>query len=146
MTININNAVTEVLGISSLYQLINSAEQLGSPCLLLIFTQPDTALGSDEKEKEAVKSFLANAPFMSAVVSDDEISDELISASDIVLKASEVSEYTEKLFKDKSQKQISEITACFTAARNSSAEEVLNIESRAFYRLMAEKNGGNSNA
>lgn len=146
MTINNNNAVTEILGIDSLYRLINSAEQFGSARLLLIFTQPDTVLGADDAEKKAVKSFLSNAPFMSAVVSDDEISDELISAADLVLKASEINEYTEKLFKDKSFKQISEITACFTAARNSSAEKVLELESKAFYRLMADKNGGNSNA
>ena len=145
MTIKNNGIVTEVCGISSLYQLTEIKEQLGEPCLLIIYTDISTVLGDDDAQKAAARDLLANAPFMSAVASDDEINSEISSAADLVLKASEAEEYTEKLFKDKTKKQVSEITACFTAARKASAEEVLTIESRAFYRLMADKNGGNSN-
>ena len=145
MTIANKDIVTEVCRISSLYQLLDQKEQLGEPCLIMIFVDSKTVLGSNDTEKAAVRDLLANAPFMSAVVSDDEICDELSSAADFVLKASNAQEYTEKLFKDKTKKQIAEITACFTAARKGSAEDVLNVESRAFYRLMADKNGGNSN-
>ena len=145
MTIANKDIITEVCQISSLYQLLDQREQLGEPCLIMIFVNSKTVLGSNDTEKAAVRSLLSNAPFMSAIVSDDEISDELSSAADLVLKASNAQEYTEKLFKDKTKKQVAEITACFTAARKGSAEDVLNVESRAFYRLMADKNGGNSN-
>lgn len=145
MTIANKDIITEVCRISSLYQLLDQREQLGEPCLIMIFVDSKTVLGSNGTEKAAVRDFLENAPFMSAVVSDDEISDELSSAADLVLKASNAQEYTEKLFKDKTKKQIAEITACFTAARKGSAEDILAVESKAFYRLMADKNGGNSN-
>lgn len=145
MTITNHGIVTKVCRINSLYELLNNTEQFGEPCLLMIFTDCNTVLGADDAEKAAVKEFLENAPFMSAVVSDDDVNSELASAADLVLKASEADEYTEKLFKDKTKKQVAEITACFTAARKASAEEVLTVESRAFYRLMADKNGGACN-
>ena len=91
-------------------------------------------------DEEAKKLYIPGSPVFDRIVS--------AAGRDILDEKGQPdrARFSEKLFKDKSQKQISEITACFTAARNSSAEEVLNIESRAFYRLMAEKNGGNSNA
>ena len=101
-------------------------------------------LGNDDSEKTAVKEFLSEAPFISAVVSDSADS-ELAASADMFIKSEEVDEYVEKLFKDKTKKQIQEINACFTVARNSPAAKVLEIESKAFYRLMANKNGGNSN-
>ena len=145
MTISKTEIITSVCQISSLYQLLGSKEQLGEPCLLLIHTDSSTVLGADDSEKAAVKEFLSEAPFMSAVVSESGADSELSSAADMSIKAEEADEYVEKLYKDKTKKQIQEINACFTAARKSPAEEVLGIESRAFYRLMADKNGGSSN-
>jgi len=145
MTINKTEIITSVCQISSLYQLLDAREQLGEPCLLLIHTDNGTVLGSDDSEKAAVRKFLAEAPFMSAVVSDGSADSETAGAADMFIKADEADEYVEKLYKDKTKKQITEINACFIAARKAPAEEVLSIESKAFYRLMADKNGGNSN-
>ena len=61
------------------------------------------------------------------------------------IKAEEADEFVEKIFRDKTKKQIQEINACFIAARKAPAEKVLELESRAFYRLMADKNGGGAN-
>ncbi len=144
MTITNNEITAKVSQISSLYQLLDNKEQLGEPCLLLIYTGSSTVLGADDNEKSAVKAFLADAQFMSAIVSEDEPSEELRAAADMCIKADEADEFVEKLFKDKTKKQIQEINACFIAARKAPAEKVLEIESRAFYRLMADKNGGGS--
>ena len=145
MTI-INNEITaRVSQISSLYQLLENKEQLGEPCLLLICTDGSTVLGADDKEKSAVREFLADAQFMTSIVSEGEPSDELRAAADMCIKAEEADEFVEKIFKDKTKKQITEINACFIAARRAPAEKVLETESRAFYRLMADKNGGAAN-
>lgn len=145
MTINKNEITAKVSQISSLYQLLDSKEQLGEPCLLLIYTDSSTVLGADDSEKSAVKAFLADAQFMSAIVSEGEPSEELRAAADMCIKAEEADEFVEKIFKDKTKKQIQEINACFIAARKAPAEKVLELESRAFYRLMADKNGGGAN-
>ena len=145
MTITNNEITAKVSQISSLYQLLENKEQLGKPCLLLICTDSSTVLGADDKEKTAVKDFLADAQFISAIVSEGEPSEELRAAADLCIKSEEADEYIKKLFKDKTKKQIQEINACFTAARKAPAEKVLEIESRAFYRLMADKNGGAAN-
>lgn len=145
MTINKNEITAKVSQISSLYQLLDSKEQLGEPCLLLIYTGSSTVLGADDSEKSAVKAFLSDAQFMSAIVSEGEPSEELRAAADMCIKAEEADEFVEKIFKDKTKKQIQEINACFIAARKAPAEKVLELESRAFYRLMADKNGGGAN-
>ena len=145
MTIINTETTARVSQISSLYQLLENKEQLGEPCLLLIYTDSSTVLGADDSEKSAVKTFLTDAQFMSAVVSEGEPSEELKAAADMCIKAEEADEFVEKIFKDKTKKQIQEINACFTAARKAPAEKVLEIESRAFYRLMADKNGGGAN-
>lgn len=145
MTINKNEITAKVSQISSLYQLLDSKEQLGEPCLLLIYTDSSTVLGADDSEKSAVKAFLSDAQFMSAIVSEGEPSEELRAAADMCIKADEADEFVEKIFKDKTKKQIQEINACFIAARKAPAEKVLELESRAFYRLMADKNGGGAN-
>lgn len=145
MTITNNGIIAKICQISSLYQLLEAREQLGEPCLLLICAGEDTVLGTDSREKDEVRSFLKSAPFMSAVVCGEDADAELTGAADLRLSASEAEEYTEKLFKDKTKKQIQEINACFIAARTAPAEKVLETESRAFYRLMAEKNGGAAN-
>ncbi|WP_303805239.1 hypothetical protein [Ruminococcus flavefaciens] len=144
MTINKNEITAKVSQISSLYQLLDSKEQLGEPCLLLIYTDSSTVLGADDSEKSAVKAFLSDAQFMSAIVSEGEPLEELRAAADMCIKAEEADEFVEKIFKDKTKKQIQEINACFIAARKAPAEKVLELESRAFYRLMADKNGGGS--
>lgn len=145
MTINKNEITAKVSQISSLYQLLDSKEQLGEPCLLLIYTDSSTVLGADDSEKSAVKAFLSDAQFMSAIVSEGEPSEELRAAADMCIKAEEADEFVEKIFKDKTKKQIQEINACFIAARKAPAEKVLELESRAFYRLMADKNEGGAN-
>ena len=145
MTINKNEITAKVSQISSLYQLLDSKEQLGEPCLLLIYTDSSTVLGADDSEKSAVKAFLSDAQFMSAIVSEGEPSEELRAAADMCIKAEEADEFVEKIFKDKTKNQIQEINACFIAARKAPAEKVLELESRAFYRLMADKNGGGAN-
>jgi hypothetical protein len=145
MTITNNEITAKVSQISSLYQLLDSKEQLGEPCLLLIYTDSSTVLGADDSEKSAVKAFLSDAQFMSAIVSEGEPSEELRAAADMCIKAEEADEFVEKIFKDKTKKQIQEINACFIAARKAPAEKVLELESRAFYRLMADKNGGGAN-
>ena len=145
MTITKDEITARVSQISSLYQLLENKEQLGEPCLLLMYTDSSTVLGADDSEKSAVKTFLTDAQFMSAVVSEGEPSEELKAAADMCIKAEEADEFVEKIFKDKTKKQIQEINACFTAARKAPAEKVLEIESRAFYRLMADKNGGGAN-
>ena len=145
MTINKNEITAKVSQISSLYQLLDSKEQLGEPCLLPIYTDSSTVLGADDSEKSAVKAFLSDAQFMSAIVSEGEPSEELRAAADMCIKAEEADEFVEKIFKDKTKKQIQEINACFIAARKAPAEKVLELESRAFYRLMADKNGGGAN-
>ena len=145
MTITNNGIIVKICQISSLYQLLEAREQLGEPCLLLIYAGGDTVLGRNSEEKAAARSFLENAPFMSAVVSAGDADAELAGAADLRLSASEADEYTEKLFRDKMRKQIEEINACFIAARTAPAEKVLDMESRAFYRLMTDRNGGAAN-
>lgn len=142
MTITKNDITAEVSHIGSLYELLGQREQIGDPCLLIIRADESTVLGADETEKSEVREYLARASFMSAVVSEDNDRSELSEAADMVITPQEAEDFAEKLFKDKTKKQIQEINSCFTAARTATAEEVLGTESRAFYRLMSEKNGG----
>ncbi|WP_019678943.1 hypothetical protein [Ruminococcus flavefaciens] len=141
MTITKNDITAEVSHIGSLYEILGQREQIDDTCLLLIRADESTVLGADETEKSEVREYLARASFMSAVVSEDNDRSELSEAADMVITPQEAEDFAEKLFKDKTKKQIQEINSCFTAARTP-AEEVLGTESRAFYRLMSEKNGG----
>ena len=77
MTITANDIVTKVCQLSSLYQLSQEREQLGEPCLLLIYADGNTSAGNDESEKAEAARFLREADFMSAVVSDGNVSDEM---------------------------------------------------------------------
>ncbi|HRR76682.1 MAG: hypothetical protein IJK31_02090 [Ruminococcus sp.] len=137
MIINKTDIVTKVSELTDLSGLCSA--DLGSPALLIVQLQ-ETA-SPDEKTRD----FLRNAPFITAAVGD--ISDSgLRSVFDLVISDEEAALLPEKLYKDKSRKQIDEINAIFTAARKgASQEELLAMESRAFYRLMADKNGGSSN-
>ena len=145
MTISKNGYAVKVSGISSLYELIAAKEQLDGACLVIVYPQSGTAVGNSEEEISAVREFLKNAGFITAAAYDDNTDIKLTHMFDLRLKSEEADGYTEKLYKDKTEKQIKEINACFTASRTAPAEKVLEMESRAFYRLMADKNGGNSN-
>ncbi len=145
MTVNKNGYAVKVTDISSLYELVGAAEQLSSACLVIVYPQSSTVVGNTEEEISAVRELLRSADFITAAAFDDDADEKLAHEFDLRLKSSEVDEYVEKLFKDKAEKQIKEINACFTASRTAPAEKVLEIESKAFYRLMADKNGGNSN-
>lgn len=145
MTINKNGYTAAVSQLSSLFQLTEAVEELKDSCLVIVYPQADTVVGSSSGEISAVKELFAKASFITAIACGDDTNEELADVFDLRLKSEEIDEYVEKLFKDKTKKQITEINACFTASRTSPAEKVLEIESRAFYRLMADKNGGNSN-
>ena len=134
----------EMRGLSSLYQLLSAEELRSDVCLLIIYPDCGAVLGRSEEEKSAVRRFLAEAPFMTAAVCGDDTDKELSAAADIRISSSEAEDYAERLFDGKSVAQIREITACFAAARTAPAKKVLDLESRAFYRLMAPADGGGS--
>lgn len=130
--------VTEVSGITSLGELIGA--DLGSPCMLIVH---GSSISADIDNKDIV-DFLTNIQCVTALA-DDEPSEELSELFDMVIPEDGIDEWTARLFKDKSKWAADQITACFVKARTGTAEEVLDCESRAFYRLMAVKNGGSSN-
>lgn len=137
MKITENENVTEVRDISDLAGLADA--ELGSPALLIVY--PTENITADE----SAKSFFLDAPFITAAVGDTP-DDDTLSLFDLALTEDEAAELPKKLFKDKSRRQIDEINAIFIAARKgASQEELLAMESKAFYRLMADKNGGGSN-
>lgn len=145
MTIDKTNPyIAKVSQISSLFQLTEEKELLNNFCFVIVFPQDVAVIGNNAEEISAVKEFFVNAPFMTAIACDETTEETFASIFDIRLNTTEVEEYTEKLFKDKTQRQIMEINACFTASRTFTAEKVLELESKAFYRLMTDKNGGNS--
>lgn len=146
MKIDTTEFVTQVQGLKDLSELVENADKLGQPCLLMVYPSENALLTSGKDEK-AIQDFFADAAFMTAVVTDENanISEQAISLFDLKVSSENADEYADKLFNEKTKKQVDEITACFTAARKGSAQEVLDCESRAFYRLMAEKNGGDSN-
>ena len=127
-----NEFYAEISGISALSELVGI--QFGQPSLVIIKGDGISSVG----DINAVTEFFRNAPFMTALAAD--APDENISRFfDMVIPAENIGDYTHKLFKDKNPKQVAAITACFTAARNYNADKVLECESKAFYRLMAEK-------
>ena len=138
MKINKKEFVTEVREALSVSQLCGDTAELGQPCMLIVF-------GGEDFFADA--SFPSDMPYITAFAADDaeSVSDEVRAAFDLVISADGADEYTEKLFKDKTAKQICEINRCFIAARGGSQEDILDCESRAFYRLMAEKHGGSGN-
>lgn len=138
MKINKMDLVTEVREAQSLSQVCGDTAVLGQPCMLIVYGSADFA---------ADASFPEDIPFITAFAADDtdSVSGDVRNAFDLIIAAETADEYTEKLFKDKTAKQIHEINKCFIAARTGSQEDILACESRAFYRLMAEKNGGAGN-
>lgn len=138
MRIEIEGFVTKVSEAASAGEINSSLGKLGSPCMLIVYGGADFL---------AKGGFPADIPFITAFAADDagNVSDDIRKCFDLVIEASGTDEYIKKLFKDKSRKQADEINACFITARNGSQEDILACESRAFYRLMAEKNGGAGN-
>ena len=138
MNINIKEYTTEISGIASLSELMGA--ELGSPCLLIVSGGNISA----EADNTALDDFFRNAPFLTALA-DDQPSEELAKRFVMVIPTEGIDEWTARLFKDKTKWAADQITACFIKARTGTAAEVLDCESRAFYRLMAVKNGGSSN-
>ena len=138
MNINIKEYTSEISGIASLSELMGA--ELGSPCLLIVSGGNISA----EADNTALDDFFRNAPFLTALA-DDQPSEELAKRFDMVIPTEGIDEWTARLFKDKTKWAADQITACFINARTGTAAEVLDCESRAFYRLMAVKNGGSSN-
>ena len=137
MRIEKKEFVTEVRDAVSVSELCKSIKEFGEPCMLIVYM--NSSMVQDA-------GFPSDLPFITAAAVSG---DEECSASkvfDLVIPAEDTEVFTEKLFKDKTKEQIMEINKCFIAARKGSQEEILECESRAFYRLMAAKNGGGSNA
>ena len=138
MKINKKEFVTELSEAASLSEVCSEINAYGEPCLLIVFGDADF---------KADGAFPAELPFITAFAAaePESVSDEVRSCFDLVISSENTDEYTEKLFKDKTKAQINEINKCFITARTGSQEDVLECESRAFYRLMAMKNGGGCN-
>lgn len=124
--------VTEISGFSAFDEL--PAAQTGQPCLLLVHMPEQTDLTPE------VQAFLAEAPFLTALVSDAPDA-EAAAYFDLTIAPAALPEYTEMLFREMTPEQAAEITNCFVIARKGSAQDVLDAESRAFYRLIAAKTG-----
>lgn len=138
MKTEIKEFVTEVRGAGSVTEICGALSSFGEPCMLIVY-------GSGNFSADG--SFPADVPFITAYAAGEgeNVSDGVRAAFDLVISAEGIDEYTGKLFKDKTKWQVNEINKCFIAARTGSQEDVLACESRAFYRLMAAKNGGGSN-
>lgn len=133
----IKEYTTEVSGLISLGTLLDA--ELGSPCLLIV---KDSKISGDISSD--IRAFFTKAPFLTALA-DDAPSEELTALFDMVIPSEGIDEWTARLFKEKSKWAADQITACFVKARTGTAAEVLDCESRAFYRLMAAKIGGGRN-
>lgn len=139
MKIEQTQFVTEITGLTAPAELAGA--QVGQPCLLIIHGD---ALQADADLNE-LHGFLEDAPYLTALAAQQP-SAALAALFDLVIDPADTAGYAEKLFKDMSVFQAREITHCFVTARRGSAADVLEAESRAFYRLIAAKTGGNTNA
>ncbi|SFD15946.1 hypothetical protein [Ruminococcus albus] len=124
-----NELYTEVSKVDMLSELTSA--DLGEPCLLIVHDNGSMRAG-DEAE---VVSFFYDLPYITALASDEPYAD-IAKFFDIVIPAEKACEYAENLFKDKTAFQIREITSCFVTARNGRINDILDAESRAFYRLI----------
>ncbi|SEL29116.1 hypothetical protein [Ruminococcus albus] len=125
-----NELYTDVSNIDKLSELI--CADMGEPCLLIVHDNGSMQAGDEAK----VGSIFSDLPYITAFASDEPYTD-IAKFFDIVIPAEKADEYAENLFKDKTEFQIREITSCFVTARNGSTDDILNAESRAFYRLIA---------
>ena len=138
MKIDIKDFYTQISTLASLDELPSA--DIGKPCLLIVRDNGGIKTG----DEGAVRDFFRKAPFVTALASNEP--DAGVSGFfDMVIPAEGVEDYAAEIFKDKSPMQIREITGCFTAARNGSSQDVLDAESRAFYRLIASITGGIAN-
>ena len=137
MIIKTDEFVTEVSGIASLDELPEA--ELGTPCLLIVHVNGSISAGNSNKTSE----FFVNAPFVTALA-DNEPDSSISGFFDMVIPAENTGEFTAKLFKDKTRFQAEQINTCFIAARKGSQSDILDCESKAFYRLLADKTGGSS--
>ncbi len=131
MKIIINELYTEVCDIDVLSELI--CAEPGEPCLLIVHDNGNMQIGDEAK----VCDFFADLPYITALASDDPDAD-IAKYFDIVIPAENADKYAEILFKDKTEFQIREITSCFVTARNGSRKDILDAESRSFYRLIKQ--------
>lgn len=138
MMIEQTEFITEVRGLSELSELVTA--QLGDPCLVIVYGDASMEI----KLNDALSAFFENAPFLTALASDH-LTDAARALFDIVIPSEGAADYAAALFKDQSRKQAKEITSCFLTARKGTQAEILEAESRAFYRLISEKKGGNAN-
>ncbi len=132
MNILINELYTEICKVDMLSDII--CAELGDPCLLIVHDNGSMQAGDEAK----VRSFFADLPYITALASDRPDAD-IAEFFDILIPADK---YAENLFKDKTAFQIREITRCFVTARNGSTNDVLDAESRSFYRLISHITGG----
>ena len=136
LEVKIYEFVTEIHGLRDMADLPSISDRIGSPALLMVYPE-DNVFCTDD-----VWDFFMESPFITATVGKG-IPDHLIDFFDLKIKEEDAEGYAEKLFKDKTRRQVDLITACFVAARKeASEEELLRLESETFYRLMADKNGG----
>ncbi|MBE6868055.1 MAG: hypothetical protein E7494_04755 [Ruminococcus albus] len=135
MNILINELYTEICKVDMLSDII--CAELGDPCLLIVHDNGIMQAGNKAK----VRSFFADLPYITALASDSPDAD-IAEFFDIVIPADNADKYAENLFKDKTAFQIREITNCFVTAKNGSTNDVLDAESRSFYRLIALIAGG----
>lgn len=138
MMIEQTEFITEVRGLSELSELVTA--QLGDPCLVIVYDDASMVI----EPNEALSAFFENAPFLTAFATDRP-TEALRVLFDIVIPSEGAADYAAALFKDQSKKQAKEITSCFLTARKGTQAEILEAESRAFYRLISEKKGGNAN-
>ena len=124
-----NKLYTDVSNVDKLSKLI--CADLGEPCLLIVHDNSSLQVGDEAN----VCSFFSDLPYITALASDKPYTD-IAKFFDIVIPTVKVGEYADNLFKDKTEFQIREITSCFVTARNGSTDDILNAESRAFYRLI----------
>lgn len=136
MRIENKGFITEVRDAVSVSELCMSIKDLGEPCMLIVYMNSSMVQDAE---------FPSDLPFITAAAVSGDAECSAAKVFDLVIPEEDTAAFTEKLFKDKTEEQIREINKCFIAARKGSQEDILECESRAFYRLMAAKNGGGSN-
>ena len=146
-----------------MYDIYMNRGKIGNPPILLVYTDNTINVSDDEKTKNEINTYFRNAPFVTVLASKDadKLSENVRSLFDIKLSQSgstvcnksdsitainnsnnfeeSVTDYMNKILKDKSEFQVSAIASCFAAARKGNKKDVLAQESYQFYRLMKKK-------
>lgn len=163
MQISYNQNRTEIRSINSMYDIYMNRGKIGNPPILLVYTDNTINVSDDEKTENEINTYFRNAPFVTVLASKDadKLSENVRSLFDIKLSQSgstvcnksdsitainnsnnfekSVTDYMNKILKDKSEFQVSAIASCFAAARKGNKKDVLAQESYQFYRLMKKK-------